>query len=235
MIDSLRKEAFVLAEPEQVNLYKRFFKCGKGEYGEGDTFIGIRTTQLRNLAKKYKSIRVHEAFELLTDSIHEFRLLALFILELIYSGRKTTDEERTYISEQYLKHLPYVNNWDLVDASAPKLLGPYVFHNQSPVLYQLAKSPDIWENRVAMLSAFYHIRQNEFQVPLEIASLLLPHKHDLIHKAVGWMLREIGKRNPEVEQQFIKTHYHQMPRTTLRYAIEKFEEPLRLTYLNGTF
>ena len=234
MIDLLRNEVYVLAEPEQAAVYKRFFKCGKGEYGEGDIFIGIRIPQLRALAKKYKDIPMDEAFGLLTDPVHELRLLALFILELIYSERKTSAKQRDSISEKYLHHLRYINNWDLVDTSAPKLLGPYVFQRNEPVLFDLAGSSDLWENRVAMLSTFYHIRQNEFRVPMEIATILLPHKHDLIHKAVGWMLREIGKRSLETEQQFLRSHYYQIPRTALRYAIEKFDQPLRIGYLNAT-
>jgi len=235
MVEQIINEVLTHSDEERIILYQKFFKCNKGGYGEGDSFAGIRNPILRTLSKKHKSISLIDATQLLTHKIHEIRLLAIFILELKIKNKKTTDEEKDKIAEIYLKHLDYVNNWDLVDASAHYILGAWVFGKDNKVLIELAKRDSLWNNRVAIIATFHHIRQHSFDVTLEIAEILLHHPHDLIHKAVGWMLREIGNRNVEIELAFLKKHYSTMPRTMLRYAIEKFDQPLRNQIMKGTF
>ncbi len=236
MLNQIILETQSFAEPERVQLYEKFMQVRPGGYGEGDTFWGIRNPNLRKLAKKYKTVSIDQVFELLTNKVHEIRLLALFILEIKYASKITSQEDKSKITKLYINNLKYVNNWDLVDSSAHKLLGPYVYHENEPaILIGLAKSDNLWENRVAIIATFYHIRQGEFTLAFEIATILLNHKHDIIHKAVGWMLREIGNRNQQVELEFLKKHYKKMPRTMLRYAIEKFDEDLRISILKGSF
>ncbi|MBI9065969.1 MAG: DNA alkylation repair protein [Salinivirgaceae bacterium] len=233
IIKEIKLEALASSETDRIVLYKKFFKCIPGGYGEGDVFAGIRNPILRNLAKKYKTIAIDDVFTLLKDEIHEIRLLALFILELKVKNKKITTIDFDSIAKGYIDNLDYVNNWDLVDASAHHILGFWEFENNSGILLKLSKESGLWKNRVAMIGTFYHIRKNEFELTLKIAEILINHKHDIIHKAVGWMLREIGNRNREVELEFLNHYYKTMPRTMLRYAIEKFEEPLRLSYLKG--
>ncbi len=235
MILFIRNEVLSYSKADSIDKDLKFFQCFPGGYGEGDTFAGVTNPVIRMLAKKHNNVSINEAFTLLTDPIHEIRLLALFILVLKYNSKKTQSAEKELIVKNYLSHLKYINNWDLVDSSAHFILGPWAFNNHSSVLHKLSKSPILWENRVAMIATFYHIRQQSFDVPLQIAYNLLTHPHDLIHKAVGWMLREIGNRNRETELTFLKKHYKTMPRTMLRYAIEKFEEPLRQQLLKGTW
>ncbi|MFA6401649.1 MAG: DNA alkylation repair protein [Salinivirgaceae bacterium] len=231
----IRNELLSYSQAELIEKDLKFFQCYPGGYGEGDSFAGVKNPTVRMLSKKHKNVSIEVAFDLLTDPIHEIRLLALFILDLKYNNKKTQPTEKELIAKNYLTHLKFINNWDLVDSSAHFILGPWAFNTNSDVLFNLSKSPILWENRVAIIATFYHIRQKSFDVPLQIALTLLHHPHDLIHKAVGWMLREIGNRNLETELIFLRKHYKTMPRTMLRYAIEKFNEPLRLQLLKGTW
>lgn len=219
--------------PEKAEFFPRFFKTKPGEYGAGDQFIGVKVPDLRKVAKVYYSdIPLEDVSQLLQSPIHEYRLTALFILVYKFEKLKTK-QQQTEIVDFYLIHLPYINNWDLVDSSADKILGAYLFEQEKDLLYRLAQGGNLWEQRISIIATFYFIRRNEFADTLKLAKLLLRHKHDLIHKAVGWMLREIGNRDIEAEYMFLKEHYHEMPRTMLRYAIEKFEPELRSKFLNG--
>ena len=220
-----------LADKETASVLQRFFKTGKGEYGEGDVFIGIKVPPLRRLAKEFENTPLKVVQALLKSSIHEERTLALMIL--VRQFAQASEEVRGQIYDFYLTHTSFINNWDLVDGSAPYIVGPFLWQRDRKQLYVFAKSPSVWEKRIAIISTFYFIRQHDFRDALRIAALLLADEHDLIHKAVGWMLREIGKRDLAVEEAFLKTHYRSMPRTTLRYAIERFPETQRRRYLLG--
>jgi 3-methyladenine DNA glycosylase AlkD len=214
---------------EKAKILKGFFKTGPGEYAEGDIFLGVAVPVLRKLAREFKDIELMSAVELLRSSIHEERLLALLILILKYRGSNEKDKEKIY--RIYLKNTGYINNWDLVDVTAKHIVGDYLRDKDRGVLYELAKSPLLWDRRIAILSTFHFIENHQFEDTLKIAELLLSDRHDLIHKAVGWMLREVGKRNLETEENFLKVHHKSMPRTMLRYAIEKFPEYKRRRYL----
>jgi 3-methyladenine DNA glycosylase AlkD len=222
-----------LANPEKAKILQGFFKTGPGQYGEGDIFLGITVPNQRTVAKKYfKEIRFDEIQKLLQDKTHEIRLTAVIIL--VYKFEKTKSEsEKTDIYELYMNNPDNINNWDLVDSSAPYISGPYLFEKDKAILYDWAKTNHLWKQRIAIMSTYYFIKQHSFEDALKISELLLEHEHDLIHKAVGWMLREIGNRNLDVELKFLDKYYKQMPRTMLRYAIEKFPEDLRLGYLKG--
>ena len=221
------KDLKEVADEKLAKNYARFFKTGKGEYGEGDKFLGMRVGTIRKIAKKHKEISFDDLEKLFEGEYHEYRLAAIFILKHKYK------EDPKKVVEMYLKNLKYVNNWDLVDLSAPKILGRWLLDKDRKILYKLAKSKDLWEKRVAILSCFTFIRGKDYDDALKISEILLNDSHDLIHKAVGWMLREIGNRDLGVEEKFLKKYYNQMPRTMLRYAIEKFEESKRLDYLKG--
>ncbi len=220
-----------IADPEIAEHSQRFFKTGKGEYGEGDRFLGIRVPVLRKEAKKYTITSLSEIQKLLHSSFHEERLCALFLL--VQRFTKSNEEDRKRIYDLYLNNTTYINNWDLVDSSAYHIVGMYLADKKKQPLYELAKSDSLWERRIAILATFYFIKVNNFDDALEISKLLINDKEDLIHKAVGWMLREIGKRDIAVERTFLKEHYKEMPRTMLRYAIEKFPEKERKRYLQG--
>ena len=221
------KDLKEVADEKLAKNYARFFKTGKGEYGEGDKFLGMRVGTIRKIAKKHKEISFDDLEKLFEGEYHEYRLAAIFILKHKYK------EDPKKVVEMNLKNLKYVNNWDLVDLSAPKILGRWLLDKDRKILYKLAKSKDLWEKRVAILSCFTFIREKDYDDALKISEILLNDSHDLIHKAVGWMLREIGNRDLGVEEKFLKKYYNQMPRTMLRYAIEKFEESKRLDYLKG--
>jgi len=210
---------------------QRFFKTGPGEYGEGDRFLGTTLPDLRRLSVKYDALSLGELRSLLTSRWHEERLVALFIL--IRQYQRGSQAARNAIYKLYLGHTRYINNWDLVDSSAAAIVGAHLYERDRALLHKLAQSRSIWERRIAVLASFYFIRKGEYEDTLTIAELLLRDEHDLIHKAVGWMLREIGKRDQAVEERFLKTHAARMPRTMLRYAIERFPEPLRRRYLNA--
>jgi len=206
-----------------------YFKTGPGQYGEGDVFIGVATPTMRRIAKEFRDLPLSEVKRLLRSPIHEERSLALMILVSQY--RRGDERTRERIFKFYLRHLKGVNNWDLVDGSAPYISGPWLQGRDKTVLYELARSPRLWDRRVAVLSTFHFIRCGEFEDALKTAEILVADREDLMHKAVGWMLREIGKRDRGVEEAFLKKHFRTMPRTMLRYAIERFPEDLRQFYM----
>ena len=230
-LKSLRAILKKQSNPEKAKIYLRFFKTGKGEYGEGDEFLGIKVPESRKIAKEFKNLILSEIQELLNSKVHEERLIALFILTEQY--RKGDEEKKNAIYNFYLKNTKRVNNWDLVDLSAEKIIGAYLMNKDKKVLYKLARSKSLWEKRIAIMSTFHFIKNGLFEITLEIAKILLKDEHDLIHKVVGWMLREIGNRDLTVEENYLKKHYKDMPRTMLRYAIEKFPENKRQAYLKG--
>jgi 3-methyladenine DNA glycosylase AlkD len=229
MIHELQKEIMLHANPQKAKDLAWFFKTNKGEYGEGDVFLGITVPVLRKIAKKHNKLSLNEIEQCISSKYHESRMIALLILIDKYAKDKANQTE---IIDFYLKNTKYINNWDLIDLSAPKILGDYLLDKDKSRLYQLAKSDSLWEKRISILSTFAFIRQNQFVDALKIAEILLHDKHDLINKAVGWMLREVGKRNIITEEEFLQKYGIIMPRTMLRYAIEKFDEPKRKYYLN---
>lgn len=210
---------------------QRFFKTAPGQYGEGDRFIGILVPIQRKIAKQFKELTLEEIKELLYKDIHEYRLTAVFIL--VNKFQNCHENEKEAIVNFYIKHAKRINNWDLVDSSAHKILGPFLIDKDKTILYDFAISENLWEQRISIMSTFHFIMNNKFEDTIEISKILISNKHDLIHKAVGWMLREIGKRNIEVEIEFLRQFYKIMPRTMLRYAIEKFPEAERQLYLKG--
>ncbi len=216
-----------LKNPAKAKILARFFKTGPGQYGHGDQFLGIAAPLQRIAAKKYTGLTLMEIQKLLNSKIHEYRLTALFIL--IDKYNKANANERKKIVDFYLKNTENINSWDLVDLSAPKILGDYLVKGEGDIkiLYQLAISKNLWEKRIAILSTFTFIRQNNFAHTLKIAEILLGDQHNLIHKAVGWMLREVGKRNLRAEKDFLEKYYKIMPPVMLRYAIEKFSSDER--------
>lgn len=220
-----------LANPRKARILSLFFKTGRGQYGYGDVFLGVVVPDTRRIARAFKDLSVTETVKLLRSNIHEQRLLALLIL--VEQFRESDDEKRKEIYDLYLNNTKHINNWDLVDLSATHIAGGYLFDKDHSPLIKLAKSSVLWERRIAVLATFYYIKNNDFSETLLIAKILLKDQHDLIHKAVGWMLREVGNRNLAIEEKFLKKHYKSMPRTMLRYAIEKFEEGKRRKYLNG--
>jgi len=231
MLESLKKELQELADEKQAKILQRFFKTGKGQYGEGDIFLGIKVPVQREVAKKYSGLSLPKIQELLKSKIHEHRLTSLIILSDKY--KEAGDEDKANIFDFYLKNTKNINNWDLVDVTAPNIVGHFLFDKKKNILYDLARSDDLWKRRIAIVSTFNFIRQQEFQDALALSEILLNDKHDLIHKAVGWMLREVGKKDEAVLEEFLKQHYKDMPRTMLRYSIEKFDEDKRKKYLLG--
>jgi 3-methyladenine DNA glycosylase AlkD len=229
--DQILQELMGMADAERARHSQRFFKTGKGEYGQGDTFLGIKVPRLRALVKKYKQSTIQDALVLLHSEYHEARLTALLLMVYIYDHAHASEKKQIY--EDYLKNIAYINNWDLVDSSALQIVGHFLFDKDRSQLEKLARSKDLWERRVAIISSYYFIRQYEFQDTLTLAEILLHDKEDLIHKAVGWMLREVGNRSRPTEEAFLVKHYRTMPRTMLRYAIEKFPEDRRQAYLKG--
>lgn len=211
----------------------RFFKTGKGEYGEGDRFLGIRVPVIRKFVKDFYEISLEETTELLKSPFHEARLLALLIMVAKYASAKLNSEQAD-IYRAYLGNTKFINSWDLVDCSAEHVVGAHLFLKNRKPIYRLVRSKNLWERRIGIISTFHFIKRKEFTDTLECARLLLNDKEDLIHKAAGWMLREVGKRGYAAEEKFLARYYKQMPRTMLRYAIEKFPEKERLAYLHGT-
>ena len=220
-----------LGDKERALVLKRFFKTAQGEYGEGDVFVGLRVPEIRKLAKEHQALPFSEIIQLLQSSIHEARLLALLILVRAYTKGDASLQEQIF--DLYLQNTRFINNWDLVDASAEHIVGSHLRYRRRSPLYALAASNLLWDRRISIMATFHYIKRDEFAETLRIAKLLLRDPEDLIHKAVGWMLREIGKRDRLTEEQFLKIHYKIMPRTMLRYAIEKFPEKLRQQYLHG--
>jgi len=230
-LKELKKELKSKANLKTAQILQRFFKTGKGEYGQGDIFYGIKVPETRKIAKDYQDLSFSDAQKLLKSKIHEERLVVLLIF--IYKFEKGDIKEKERIFHLYLKSTKYINNWDLVDLSAPQIVGKYLFDKPRNILYQLAKSENLWEKRIAIISTYWFIRNNQLQDTFKISEILLRDKHDLIHKAVGWMLREAGKKSMIEEEIFLKKYYKKMPRTILRYAIEKFPEKKRKMYLLG--
>jgi len=228
MLSQLKQDLNKLEHKEKAKILQRFFKTNKGEYGEGDIFLGIKVPEQRKIANKY-DLNLKQIQELLSSKIHEYRLTALFTL--IQKYKKANQTEKQEIFNFYLKNTNNINNWDLVDLSAPKILGDYLLNKERTTIYQLAKSNNLWENRISILSTYQFIKNNQFEDTLNISKILLTNKHDLIHKAVGWMLREIGKKDLQILERFLKQHHKQMPRTMLRYSIEKFSKAKRKVYL----
>ncbi len=232
LIAAIERDLESLADASRVAILQRFFKTGPGEYGEGDRFRGLRVPTLRGLARKHQDLSLADSGRLLSSPFHEDRLLALLILILQYyrGGQSVRDQ----IHRFYLEHTRLVNNWDLVDASAPHLLGHYLVDRPRDLLTRLAASGNLWERRLAIIATLHFIKRQEFDDTLRMARLLLKDPEDLIHKAVGWMLREVQKRDTAVAEAFLMENYRQMPRTMLRYAIERLPEARRQAYLKGT-
>lgn len=229
MIEQIRKDLKEIANPEKAQILERFFKTGEGEYGEGQKFLGGDTNSKRLIAKKYLTLNFEEIEKLLTSVFHDERFVAMTILEHNYKKKNSQKK----IVDFYIKNAKKFNNWDLVDLSAYKILGDWLKDKDKKVLYKFAISNNLWERRIAIISTYAFIRVDEFEDTFKIAEILLNDKEDLIHKAVGWMLREVGKRDLSAEENFLKKHYKKMPRTMLRYSIEKFPEEKRQKYLKG--
>lgn len=229
--DELRKYA---KSDEIEEKFAYFHKTGKGGYAEKDIFIGVTVPDIRKVANEYyKTITLKETKNLLHSNYHEERLLALIILT--YKMKKAKENEQKEIIELYINNTEYINGWDLVDLSAHYTLGKYLLEheNEKEILYDFANSNDLWKQRISIVSTWIFIRNNKYEDTLKIAEILLNNEHDLIHKAVGWMLREVGKKDFDTEYDFLIKHYKQMPRTMLRYSIEKFDEELRQDFLKG--
>lgn len=225
--ENIKKDLESVSNVEKACILQRFFKTGKGEYGEGDIFVGIVVPDLRKLAKKYsKTITLEELEYFVSNSIHEYRLFGLLTLTYMNLSKE--------IYDFYIDNLKYINNWDLVDLTSYHIVGRYLKDKDRSILYDLARSNDLWKQRISIISTYFFIKSGEFKDTFEISKILLHNEHDLIHKAVGWMLREIGKCNQQEEELFLKQYYKEMPRTMLRYAIERFDEDKRKAYLNGT-
>ena len=220
-----------LGDPERARLLQRFFKTGPGEYAEGDCFIGLKVPQVRLLLREYRNLTPTDVLPLLASPIHEERLFALIALVRCFEKGDQPTREQVYTL--YLANTSRINNWDLVDISAPQIVGGFLLNRDSAPLDLLAQSASLWERRIAIIATFAFIRRNQFEDTLRIARLLLHDREDLIHKAAGWMLREVGKREQAVEEGFLREHFLIMPRTMLRYAIEKFPEEKRQMYLKG--
>jgi 3-methyladenine DNA glycosylase AlkD len=228
-LTSVRREIRAQANPRRAAAIRRFFKTAPGHYGAGDHFLGITVPRVRVLVTKHQELLLREVAVLLESRWHEERLLALLILVRQYA--KATPERRNAIYRLYLSHTAHINSWDLVDCSAEHIVGSHLSRHRRGVLRRLAKSKLLWERRIAILATFHYIKRAEFAETLRIARLLRDDTHDLIHKAVGWMLREVGNRDRAVEEKFLQRHARQMPRTMLRYAIERFPPALRRRYL----
>ena len=227
---NIKKELRIYADKNKVSNYRRFFKTGYGEYGEGDKFLGVTVPKTHVVAKKFLTATFDDIKKLLESPYHEERLAALFIL--VEQFKKADEKDRKKIFTFYLKNRNGINNWDLVDSSAYKIVGVYLASKPKDILYKYARSKKVWDRRIAIISTYYFIKENSFDDTIAIAEILLNDKHDLIHKAVGWMLREVGKRDVKILENFLKKHSKNMPRTMLRYSIEKLTEPKRKKYLN---
>ncbi len=229
MLKKLTKEIEMLYSKEKAERSKRFFKTGKGEYGEGVIFLGLNMSEQRKIAKNYLDIPLSKIKKLLNSKIHEYRMVAGIILVEKY--KKNSEE----IFNFYIKNTKKFNNWDLVDVTCPKIVGNFLKNKNKKILYSLANSKNLWEKRISIVSTYPFIMDNQFADSLKISEILLSDKNDLIHKAVGWMLREIGKKDEAILKDFLKINYKKLPRTTLRYAIEKFPKTERKKWLKGNF
>jgi 3-methyladenine DNA glycosylase AlkD len=220
-----------MGDPQIAAHSQRFFKTGPGEYGEGDRFIGIRVPLLRAETKRQRGLSLTETMKLLHSPYHEARLLALLMLVDRYKRGDAAAKERIY--HKYLAHTRYINNWDLVDSSAPQIVGAYLYPREKSTLYLLAASDSLWERRISVMATFHFIRKQSYDDTIALCETLITDQEDLIHKATGWMLREIGKRDGGKARKFLRRHYRKMPRTMLRYAIEKFPQEERQRYLTS--
>ncbi len=230
-LKNLRKVIRDNVNEKHAKTMQWFFKTGKGEYGEGDKFVGIKVPVQRQIAKKFLDLENEDLKILLNSKIHEERLIALLILVDKY--QKTNDKEKEKVYKFYLRNSKKINNWDLVDLSAPKIMGEHLLKNDKQILFKFARSKNLWERRIAIISTYTFIKNKQFKITFQISDILLNDDHDLIHKAVGWMLREVGKIDLELLEKFLKARYKKMPRTMLRYSIEKFPEKKRKKYLKG--
>ena len=230
-VSDIKNEMRKIANKEIAEHSQRFFKTGKGQHGEGDIFLGIRVPVLRKIAKKFRRISLSEVSKLLESKFHEERLLSILMLVNLFKSGGEDDQELIY--ELYLDKTRFINNWNIVDISAGNIVGEFLFEKDKAPLYHLVFSENLWERRIAIVATFYFIKNYEFNDTLKIAEILFTDKEDLIHKAVGWMLREVGKREIKIEEEFLEEHYLKMPRTMLRYAIERFPETRRKMYLKG--
>jgi len=238
----IENELLALANAKIAEHSSRYFKTGEGEYGCGDRFLGLRMPVIRQLVKKHMDADLNTIVKLISHEYHEIRLFSL--ISMVSRFKKGNEENRQEIYDLYLENTQYINNWDLVDCSAHYIVGQHLLNREftnkelmnkdSGILHELVMSPSLWQRRIAVLATFQFIRNQKFEVPLQIYTALLKDKEDLIHKAVGWMLRELGKRDKALEEQFLKQHYKNMPRTMLRYSIEKFSKEQRQQYLKGT-
>lgn len=227
----IKKDISKLKNPAKAKVLAGFFKTGKGQYAEGDKFLGIMVPQIRVLVKKYADLEISKISEFLHSEFHEEKLFALLILVLQFQKGDTKKQKEIY--DLYLKNTKYINNWDLVDLTADKIVGAWLENKSHAILFKLAQSKSLWERRIAILATFHFIKNGKSELTLQIAEKLLGDQHDLIHKAVGWMLREVGKRcSQKEEEKFLQKHAAKMPRTMLRYAIERFDEDKRKYYLN---
>jgi len=229
----LRRELAAAADPQRARNLAWFFKTGKGQYGEGDKFCGITVPVQRKIARRYRHLRLADVKKLLKSRVHEHRFTGLEILVFQYEAGDAVVQQKVF--DFYLDNTQRTSNWDLVDGSAPYIVGRHLLARPRRILYRLAKSSNLWERRIAMVSTMAFIAQNDLDDTFAIATLLLGDKHDLIHKAVGWMLREAGKRSQPALLDFLKRNYAAMPRTALRYAIERLPEAQRKRALKGDF
>lgn len=233
MLKKLIAELKSNTNPKRAKDLQWYFKTGKGEYGEGDVFLGFTMEDQRQFAKKYSDLELIDIQKLLDSKFHEHRMIGLLILIGKYT--KVEKKEKEKIFKFYLKNAKKINNWDLVDLSSPNIVGNFLLDKDKKILYELACSENLWERRISIVSTFAFIREGKLKETIKISKILLNDKHDLIHKAVGWALREVGKKDVKILENFLKTNYKKIPRTTLRYSIEKFEEKKRKKFLRGKF
>jgi 3-methyladenine DNA glycosylase AlkD len=231
ILKDFKKELHKYASRKKAEILQSFFKTGPGQYGEGDIFLGVQVPQIRKIVKQYKNLCFEDIVKLLISPIHEERLSALLILVLQFNCADACQKKNIY--NFYLKNSGYINNWDLVDLTAPHILGAYLSDKDREAIYILARSKNMWQRRIAIISTFHFIRNNQFNDTLGVVKILLSDKEDLIHKAAGWMLREVGKRDINILEDFLHKYRNGMPRTMLRYAIERFPQAKRKVYLEG--
>ncbi|MBC8414162.1 MAG: DNA alkylation repair protein [Nitrospira sp.] len=218
-----------LADPDRAKILSQFFKTGKGEYGEGDAFLGVGVPELRKISRRYSSLPLSALKAMLTSKTHEIRFTALLVLVMQYESSWENGKKERF--DFYINHINYINNWDLVDLTADRIAGDYLSNKDRTLLFNMACSENLWERRISIIATFNFIKRGDYRDTLKLAEILLADGHDLIHKAVGWMLREIGNRDRSVEEKFLDKHHKRMPRTMLRYAIEKFDDEQRRAYM----
>jgi 3-methyladenine DNA glycosylase AlkD len=227
--DTIKKQLLGLEQPERASFVARYFQTGPGQYAHGDQFLGLSMPQQHTIARQYRQLSIEETEQLVQDGYHECRMVGLLIW--VYQSRKSGPVGRMAILERYVANVQFINNWDLVDSSCPAIVGETLLDEDKSLLYELAETSHLWSQRIAMVSTLAFIRKNQFADTFALAERLAGHRHDLIHKAIGWMLREVGKRNVEALEEFLHDHIRQLPRTSLRYAIERFDPVRRQYYL----